>query len=190
MKNYNGTMNSTQNRRERFLSLTGFTLLEILLVVVIVAIIVTVASPRFQKTLTTIQLANTAQDIAQLMRYLKVKANSEKVLYQLKLDLPNRKYFAQKITSSAPVMYDTSKLIPSGIHVAATSNIINFFPDGSMDQVSIYVFRGDSDYSKDMEKMIQKEFSLGQVQSLAHTEYVYTITTQPSIGKVKVTVPE
>lgn len=161
-------------------NLTGFTLLEILLVVVIVAIVVTIATPQFRKTLTTVQLANTAQDIAQLMRFLRVKASTEKKMYQLKFDLAGRRYSSQ----------DESRDIPSGVNLVLTLNPINFYPDGSIDKVAIYLFKGKEEFYKDIDKAINKAFDLGQVQSIAHTEYIYTITTQPSIGRVEVTVPE
>lgn len=159
---------------------TGFTLLEILLVVVIVAIVVTIATPQFRKTLTTIQLANTTQDIAQFMRLLRVKASAEKKIYQLKFDLAGRRYSSQ----------NESRDIPSGINVALTINPINFYPDGGIDKASVFLFKGKEEFYKDIEKAINKDFELGQVQTISHTNYVYTITTQPSIGRVKVTVPE
>lgn len=176
--------------KKKGLSLAGFTLIEILLVVVIVAIIISIATPQFRKSLTTIQLANTTQDIAQLMRFLRAKAITEKSAYQLKFDLGSRKYSAQNISGGKTSIYDKLRFIPDNINIAATVNPVNFYPDGTIDKVTIYLFKGKSDFFKDMEKAINKEFELGQVQSIAHTEYIYTITTQPSIGRVEVIVPE
>jgi prepilin-type N-terminal cleavage/methylation domain-containing protein len=177
------------NKKEH-IHLSGFTLLEILLVVVIVSIIVTLATPRFQKTFTTIQLANTTQDIAQLMRFLRMKAVSEKKTYQLKLDLENRKYYIKATGKSNSAVYETSHIIPKDINIAATQEIISFYPDGTMDESAVFLFRNDGDYQRDMGKMIQKDFDVGQIQYLSHTEYIYSIKTQPSLGRVKVTVPE
>lgn len=171
-------------------SLTGFTLLEILLVVTIIAIIITIATPRFHNTLSTIQLSNTAQDIAQLMRFLNTKALSEKCTYQLKFDLDKKKYFAQKVAAGGTVKSDASRIIPGEVNLAASVNPISFYSDGTIDQAVIYVFKGKEGFYKDMENAINKEFSLGQIQSVAHTEYVYTITTQPSLGRVFVKAPE
>lgn len=179
-----------QGRKQKQNNIAGFTLLEILLVVVIIAIVVSIATPQFRKTLTTIHLANTAQDIAQFMRFLRAEAITEKTTYQLKFDLSARKYYAQKITGERGSSYDKSRFIPENINIAATISTINFCPDGSIDKATIFLFKGKSDYFKDMEKAINKEFDLGQVQSITHTEYIYTITTQPSIGRIEVTVPE
>lgn len=173
-----------------FFKMKGFTLIEILLVVLIVSIIVTLAVPRFQKTFTTIQLANTTQDIAQLMRFLRIRASSEKIVYQLKIDLLNRKYYVKKIGAGTVTAYETTHIIPKDINLAATRDTINFYTDGTMDEASIYLFRGKEEYYKEMEKMIQKDFDVGQIQNLAHTDYVYSIKTQSSIGRVKVEVPE
>lgn len=158
----------------------GFTLLEILLVAVIVAILIAIATPQFRKTLTSIQLANTTQDIAQFMRFLRVKASTEKKVYQLKFDLAGLRYSSQ----------NESRQIPSGINVTLTINPINFYPDGSIDKATVFLFKGKEEFYKDIEKAVNKEFDLGQIQTVSHTEYIYTITTQPSIGRVEVTVPE
>jgi general secretion pathway protein H len=171
-------------------ALSGFTLLEIMLVVVIVAVIVTLTSPKFQKTFTTIQLANTAQELAQLMRFIKTKAVSEKTIYGLKLDLANRKYYVKKEDKSSSVSYEISRIIPKDVNIAATTGTINFYPDGSIDAVSVFIFRGKEDYNKEIDKMIQKDFEVGQIQSLSRTEYIYTIKTQPTIGKILIEVPE
>lgn len=168
----------------------GFTLLEILLVVLIVAIVVTITTPQFRKSLVTIQLANTTQDIAQLMRFLRVKANNEKCVYQLKFDLVGGKYFAQKVTGGTTNTYEKSRPIPSDIGITMTLNPVNFYSDGSIDKVTIFLFKGKGEFYKDIEKAINKEFDLGQVQSITHTEYIYTINTHPSIGRVEVSVPE
>lgn len=168
-----------QRQRQRY-NQTGFTLIEILLVVVIVAIVVTITTPQFRKTLTTIQLANTTQDIAQFMRFLRVKATTEKKIYQLKFDLARARYSSQ----------NESRQIPSGVNVALTINPINFYPDGSIDKVTIFLFKGKEEFYKDIEKAVNKEFDLGQIQSVTHTEYIYSVTTQPSIGRIEVTVPE
>lgn len=179
-----------QGRKQGQNNIPGFTLLEILLVAVIVAIIVSIATPQFRKSLTTVQLANTTQDIAQFMRFLRAKAITEKSKQQLKFDLTGRKYSAQNVTGGKTSIFDKPRPIPENISIAATLNPVNFYPDGTIDKVTVYLFKGKSEFFKDMERAINKEFELGQVQSIAHTEYIYTITTQPSIGRVEVTVPE
>lgn len=168
----------------------GFTLLEVLLVVVIVAIIVSVVTPRFRKSLTTIQLANTTQDIAQLMRFLKAKAYTEKVNYQLKFNVAGKKYLSQQISGGKPVQFSESRSIPDGVNIATTVNPIIFYSDGTIDDVKIYLFKGKGEFYKDLGKAINKEFDLGQIQTVTQTEYIYTITTQPSIGRIKVVPPE
>lgn len=181
-----GKQRQKQNRNNEI----GFTLIEILLVVVIVAIVVSITAPQFHKTFTAIQLANTTQDIAYLMRYLRSKAASEKSIYQLKFDLGARKYFAQNISGGKISVYEKPRPIPENINITATLNPIKFYPDGSIDEVSIFLFKGKSEYFKDIEKAINKEFELGQIQSITHTDYIYTITTHPSIGRVEVKSPE
>lgn len=161
-----------------------------LLVVVIIAIIVAIATPQFRKSLITIQLANTTQDIAQLMRFLRTKAFTEKVNYQLKFDISGKRYLSQQISTGKTIQPGASQPIPDGVNIATTVNPINFYSNGCIDKVTIYLFKGKGEFYKDLEKAIDKEFDLGQIQDVAHTEYIYTITTQPSIGRVKVISPE
>ena len=168
----------------------GFTLLEIILVVIIVSIIIVIATPRFRQTLSTVQLSNTTQDIAQLMRLLRQKAKAEGINYLLRFDLAGKKYYVQKTGSDTAGNTEESKSIPENIGVALTLNPINFYPGGKIDEAVIYLFKGKDKYFRDMGKMISSDFRLGQVQSLTHTEYVYTIITDPEIGRVKVTPPE
>lgn len=167
----------------------GFTLLEILLVVVIIAIVVSIATPQFRKSLTTIQLANTTQDIAQLMRFLRVKASTEKVNYQLKFDIAGRKYLSQQVSAEKIVQFGKLRLIPDGINITTTVNPVTFYSNGSIDDVTIYLFKGKGEFYKDLEKAINKEFDLGQIQTVTRTKYIYTITTQPSIGRIKIIPP-
>lgn len=168
----------------------AFTLLEILIVTVIIAIVVGISTPLFRRTLATIQLANTTQDIAQLMRFLRVKAISEKSVYQLKFDFIEGKYYAVKITVGNPVIYDNKKDIPQGINIVSTVNPIRFYSDGSIEGVKIYLFKGKEEFYKDIDKAIGKDFDIGQIQNVARTEYIYVIDVQSSIGKVNVTEPK
>jgi len=168
----------------------GFTLLEIILVVIIISIVVVVATPRFHQTLSTIQLSNTTQDIAQLMRLLSRKAEAEGIKYLLRFDLAGKKYYVQKTDSDTAANAEESKSIPENIGIALTCNPVSFYPNRKIDEAVIYIFKGKDEYFKDMEKMISSDFQLGQVQNLVHTEYVYTIITDPEIGRVKVTSPE
>lgn len=167
----------------------GFTLLEILLVVVIVAIVVSIATPQFRKSLTTIQLANTTQDIATLMRFLRAKASTEKINCQLKFDIAGGEYFSQQVSGGKIVRFGSSRPIPQGINITSTVNPVKFYSDGSIDKVTIYLFKGKGEFYKDLQKALSDELELGKVQTVAHTEYIYTITTQASIGRIKVIPP-
>ena len=168
----------------------GFTLIEVLLVAVIIAIIITVATPMFRSTLTTVELANVTQDIAQTMRLLKMEASTHKTIYQLKIDLAKRVYSAQQFGTKSGNYIVEPKKIPNNVDIAMTANPVTFYSDGSVDKVTIYLYRGKGEYQKDMEKVINKDFDLGQIQTISQTEYIYVVETQPSIGRIKVTVPE
>lgn len=170
----------------------GFTLIEVLLVVVIVTIMVAIATPLFRNTLTTIQVDNTAQDIAQLMRFLQARAAAERITCQLRIDLAAGSYQASQLvagkTKSSSI--GQTKIIPDNTNVVATKNPIFFFPDGTVDSVTIYVFKGKQGYYQDLSSAITKEIDLGQIQTVTGSEYIFTIKTQPTIGRIKIITPE
>lgn len=169
--------------------LTGFTLFEVLLVVVIVVIIASLAIPRFRSTLTTVQLSDTTQDIAQLMRLLRVKAKSENAVYQLTFDFTKKQYTASKSAGKTATLYGQARVLPENVSVVVSVNPVKFYADGTVDKAVIYLFRGSDKFGQDMQSAINKDIDLGQIQTVTQTAHVYSITTQPSLGRIKVSIP-
>ncbi len=168
---------------------TGFTLIEVLLVVVIVTIMVAIATPLFRNTLTTIQVDSTAQDITQLMRFLQAKAAAERVTCQLKIDVTAGQYQAGQLTGAKSTSLGQARKIPEGVNVIATKNPAFFYPDGTIDEVTVYIFRGKKGFYQDLQSAVSKEIDLGQIQTVTESKYIFTIKTQPTIGRIKVIEP-
>ena len=67
-------------------SLTGFTLIELTLVAVIILVLVVLSSPKFRGTFTSLQIDDAAQRMAQVIRYGQHRAIVEERRFRLNLD--------------------------------------------------------------------------------------------------------
>ena len=168
----------------------GFTLLEVMIVVIIIAIIVSVSTPRFMNTLTTIRLSNSTQDIAQFMRLLREKAFTEGVNYELKIDFAKRYCYAQKMSGKKGVDFGDKYFIADNINISSSKKNIIFYPDGSIDKVKIFIFKDTGSFGDDINTALGKDLEIGRIQEITRSEYIYSIETQSTIGRVKVTTPE
>lgn len=132
-----------KNRLKRFLSLTGFTLIEILFVVIILSILIGFSIPQLKNTYDNLQLNNFSKDLQSYMNYLCGQATVTGETIYLTIDNDNKKYWAT-------VAGDKSRLktvtIPDGIELVADEKQIAFYPDGSIDKVAIKLSNGDKGY--------------------------------------------
>jgi len=87
------------------------------------------------------------------------------------------------------ILFEKAHSIYYGINVLTTVNPITFYADGTVDKVNIYVYTGPAGFYKDLSNAVNKELDIGQIQTIAHTTNIYTITTQPSIGRIKIVQP-
>ena len=76
-------VNSSRNDR-------GFTLLEILIVTIIIALVASIGIPRFIGSIERAQVKSTASEIANVMRLARLKAVSEKKIVTVEVDTEKR----------------------------------------------------------------------------------------------------
>ncbi|MCQ9207713.1 MAG: prepilin-type N-terminal cleavage/methylation domain-containing protein, partial [Omnitrophica bacterium] len=74
----------------------GFTLIELVLVILLISILTAISTPLFRRTFSDIVLKNTAYDMAKVINYIGEMAIIEKVKYKLNLDFENGKYWITK----------------------------------------------------------------------------------------------
>lgn len=124
---------------------SGFTLIEILLVVLILAVIVAAAIPRFEGTFKQMQARSCAQKIYQLALFAKERAILENSDYKLKYDSDKNKiYILKKVGDQfKPLESRLGKSIQLRQSITLkwnrSSKEILFTPNGESDKVEIHL---------------------------------------------------
>ena len=123
----------------------GFTLIELILSSVIIAVLVGVATPLFRKTFTDLELKNMCFNVSKLIGYAQEKAVLENTQYKLVIDKEGAKYYIVKSDPSAPggqrrleERYGRTFLLPRGYELKSDKAQIVFYPDGHSDKAAIY----------------------------------------------------
>ena len=131
----------------------GFTFVEILLVVVLLAIIAGIAVPNFSSAYQNLQLKKTTEDLVFMMRYAQSRAVSKNILMRLVLDSDSAQYWLEEQISEKEK--DNTSLeegfqkfegrlgrtfhIPTDFQVQAEEEMTQFYPDGRIDRQRIYL---------------------------------------------------
>ena len=126
----------------------GFTLIEILVVLVIASLMISLVPPLFSGAVSSTQLKGSARDLAIALRETRSKAiihNSEQLVY---LDLETPRYRignAKPLTLPADVMMAVE--VVTGVTLTEkTQHVVRFFPDGSSSGELITLSGGNRAY--------------------------------------------
>lgn len=131
----------------------GFTLVEILLVVVIMAVIAVLAVPDFSRTYKGIELRKTADDLAYRARYAQSYAITKNTPARLEFDPSFTQYWLTRRSGDDAAQDTFIRLtgrlggitnIPRDIQVSFEegNSSLDFYPDGTMDRRRIHFCRG------------------------------------------------
>jgi len=121
---------------------TGFTLIEILLVIILLGVLLTVSIPNFQSSFKTLLLKDTANDMAALMRYAQSRSIVQKTPIEFVYDSGSATfglYQASKTQGTPEGGQESARIsdrrgkeykVPPEIACEATAPTITFSPDG------------------------------------------------------------
>ncbi|MEK6715842.1 MAG: hypothetical protein AABY43_07385 [Candidatus Omnitrophota bacterium] len=124
------------------LSLTGFTFIELLFIVIIIAVLVAVSFPNLRKSFNSIELNSFSREISAVINYLEQRSIVDLTMIHLNIDNEKKEYYAVKAESSE--RFKTYR-IPEGIRIETEGNDeIIFYPDGSIDKVTIRLINSDN----------------------------------------------
>lgn len=136
-------------------SLTGFTLIELVLVIFLVSILVGLSTPLFRRTFSGLQLKDAAFNISKTVNYAQEMAIIERANYKINFDFEKGRYWLNKIDRSgeSPTYkriegrYGRTYFLPKGLKLGGTSKEFVLYPDGHSDTGEIKIAdRGGDGY--------------------------------------------
>ena len=134
-----------QTGKQRRPSKSGFTLIEVLGVLLLVTVLIGLSLPRFSTTTQDLQLTSSARNLAKLLTYAQERAIVERIPYQAVFDVTGRTYWLTRLQSKEAETealriegrYGRMVTLPSGIALRFPGERIQFYPDGSSDPFTI-----------------------------------------------------
>jgi general secretion pathway protein H len=113
----------------------GFTLIEVMLTLLVLALLVSLTPPLFQKAFPSLKLKAATRDLAQEIRYIQQTAILTGVSSKVQFDLQNNAYQSDHVNSGEV------RRLPDGLRFTLDNRrtatlddgivVIKFFPDGS-----------------------------------------------------------
>jgi len=126
----------------------GFTLLELLIVILIMAVIVGVSVPRFRRTFGHLQLQVFANNVVRLFSYARNRAVTRREVLRVHFDVAGRQYWlaqakenllegeSERIASK----FNRISSIPETISLEPSASEVTFYPDGRVDRFEMVIF--------------------------------------------------
>ncbi|MFC1807539.1 Tfp pilus assembly protein FimT/FimU [Candidatus Omnitrophota bacterium] len=138
---------------------TGFTLIELMLVCILILVLVSISTPLFKRTYEDLRITTSAKELASVMRFCREKAIFERNSYRLILDSDEKTYKVfqkdDKDNKYKPLKSRWGKIfrIPNSISLESKEDQIDFMPNGSSTSASIYLAnREGTTYTISIEK--------------------------------------
>lgn len=125
----------------------GFTLLELLVVTLIVAVMVGVAVPRFGESFRQLRLQVFASDVAALLTYASRRAVTTGETLGVQFDVKGRRYWLAQAQGASPEekfervagKFGRIASVPEGISLRPSTGRVTFYPDGRADRFEMLI---------------------------------------------------
>jgi len=146
------------------MSLTGFTFVELMLVIVLIAVMVLLASPRFRSTFGKLEVINFSKKLSSLMRYAQSRAigEREKLYLVYKTDSSGSFFSLERDDplekKRMPLKGRYRLSVGSSIKIEMEGNIVVFYPDSSIEGQEIIIY---NDFQKS--KIITTGGGIGRI---------------------------
>jgi general secretion pathway protein H len=125
----------------------GFTLVEMVAVVVLLGIVLSVVSMAFSKSMNNAKVQAASRDLVAALRYTRSQAIVKGQQAALDIDLQNNTYQAPgRALVKLPTQMHMTLLTADSEQTGATSGRIRFFPDGASTGGHISVFMGQREW--------------------------------------------
>ena len=128
-------------------SRSGFTLIELVLSVLIIAVLVGVSMPLFRAQFSDLELRNSCYNIAKLISFAQRKAVGEAMFFKINIDSDTSRYWLTagkdlKTFERLKSKYGRVYSLPKHVEINAGKKAFIFFPNGSSEKISI-ILRGE-----------------------------------------------
>lgn len=134
-------------------SYSGFTLIELALVAVLILVMVGLAAPSFRNTFSGLAVKDTALSISKLISYAQERAVIERKYYKVSFDYKNGLYqlfssdgLAEKpVYANVPGRLGRQFSVPTGVFITGSAGEIAAYPSGMCDEFIFNVVGRDGD---------------------------------------------
>jgi prepilin-type N-terminal cleavage/methylation domain-containing protein len=126
----------------------GFTLLELLIVLLVIVLILTVSYPSLSRGSASLHLRTTGRDVLNIFRYAREKAVTEQVGVKVTADREKQRLVVADDLGDGPPSYlmprdvTIERIVLGGKEIADGSMVIRFLPNGSSDSAEVLLKSG------------------------------------------------
>ncbi|MDD5440012.1 MAG: prepilin-type N-terminal cleavage/methylation domain-containing protein [Candidatus Omnitrophica bacterium] len=123
----------------------GFTLIELVLVILLISVLIGLSTPQFKNTYEGLELDNSSRDLAQIMNFAREMAVVNRENYRIFIDPGERVYWLERYdASNEPAGYKRfagrfgkAFRISGRLSVLSSGNEAVFYPDGHSDELRV-----------------------------------------------------